>query len=232
MTFGADVRAVLIDMDGTAVDSNAIVEQSWAEVAAEFDLDLNELLAFSHGRPGTETFEKFVPSMPAEEVQARNAAILVREHELAPLVKPIAGAKHFLEFLDALGVPWALVTSAPRSLAQARFKHAGLPWPTVSVTVDDIEVGKPDPEGYLRAANLLGVNAADCIVLEDAAAGVRAGLASGAKVIVVDPSGPLAPERLGPEEHLKGNIVAQLPNLASVQVAPGHEPSVFCLTWA
>ncbi len=231
MAKSLDVRAVLIDMDGTAVDSNEIVEQSWAEVAAEFGLDLDVVLAFSHGRPGTETFQKFVPTMSAEEVAERNRAMLVREHDLAPLVKPIAGAPAFLESLDALGVPWALVTSAPRSLAQKRFKYAGLPWPEANVPVDDIEVGKPHPEGYLRAAELLGVDPKECVVFEDAPAGIRAGLASGAKVVVVDPSGPLDPQRLGAEQYLEENVVAQVPDLASVRIEPATEAGLFRMTW-
>lgn len=231
MVSSLKVRAVLIDMDGTAVDSNAIVEQSWAEFAQEFGFDLGTVLAFSHGRPGTETFAKFVPSMDAEEVQSRNRAMLAREHDLAHLVVPIAGADTFLSSLDDLGVPWALVTSAPRSLARARFTHANLPWPDVNVPVDDIEHGKPHPEGYLKAAAALGVPAEDCVVFEDAPAGIRSGLASGAKVIAVDGSGPLDPTRLGSDSDLAGNIVAQVPNLETMRVAATETPGLFQLTW-
>lgn len=231
MTSSLEMRGVLIDMDGTAVDSNAIVEQSWAEVAQEFGLDLETLLAFSHGRPSTETFAKFIPSMEEEEIQERHQAMLDREHALAHLVVPILGADSFLLSLDDLGVPWALVTSAPRSLARARFTHAELPWPAVSVPVDDIVEGKPHPEGYLKAAAALGVSAEDCVVFEDAPAGIRAGLASGAKVIVVDGSGPLNPARLGSDRGLGGNIVGQVPNLTSMRVGATETPGLFELTW-
>lgn len=231
MAQSIEVRGVLIDMDGTAVDSNAIVEQSWAEFAEEFGLDLETVLAFSHGRPSTETFAKFVPSMGEAEIQGRHQAMLKREYSLAHLVVPILGADSFLLALDDLGVPWALVTSAPRSLAKARFTHAKLPWPAVNVPVDDIVEGKPHPEGYLKAAAALGVPADECVVFEDAPAGIRAGLNSGASVVVVDPGEPLDLSLLGKDRGKAGQIVAQVPNLESFRVEKSGEEGVFTLTW-
>jgi mannitol-1-/sugar-/sorbitol-6-phosphatase len=79
----------------------------------------------------------------------------------------------------ARGLPWAVVTSADTRLAQARLGAAGIVAP-VLVTTDDIAAGKPDPAGYLRAAELLGVPASRCLVVEDAAVGITAGRAAGA----------------------------------------------------
>lgn len=226
-----NVRAVLVDMDGTAVDSNAVVEMSWAKVAEEFGLNLEEVLAFSHGRPGTETYARFVPHLPADEVEQRITDMLAHEETLAHLAQPILGADRFLHRLVELGVPWALVTSATRSLASARFKHAELPWPEVAVPFEDITVGKPDPEGYLTAAAALGIPIEDCVVFEDAPAGIRAGLRSGAPVIVVDPTGPLDHSRLESDRALAPFIAAQVPHLESVEMEATPEPGLFRLSW-
>jgi len=89
---------------------------------------------------------------------------------------------------------WALVTSASRELANNRMQAAGLPLPTVMVCAGDVQNGKPAPDGYIIAAAELGIDIADCLVLEDAAAGIRAGNASGAKVIAVVPEASAASE--------------------------------------
>lgn len=225
------VRGVLIDMDGTAVDSNAIVEESWAHVCEEFGLNLPELLAFSHGRPGNETYRKFVPRMSEAEISRRVRAMLDNEQKLAHLAKPIAGANRFLAELEELSVPWALVTSAPRTLAQARFEAAALPWPRSAIAVEDVTVGKPSPQGYRLAAAALGVDPAEAVVLEDAPAGVRAGLRSGAQVILVDPTGPFDSGRLEEDVGLSTRIAAQVPNLESLHIRSTEEPEVFRLSW-
>lgn len=231
MTDSMLIRGVLIDMDGTAVDSNAIVEESWARVCDEFALDLQELLAFSHGRPGDETYRKFVPDMDEAEIDRRVRAMLANEQTLAHLATPIPGAAHFLAELEKLAVPWALVTSAPRSLAEARFEASVLPWPQAVVAVEDVTIGKPDPQGYRQAAAALGLDAADTVVFEDAPAGVRAGLRSGAKVVLVDPTGPLDITRLEDDADLSEGIVVQVPDLQSINIEATDEDGLFRITW-
>ncbi len=179
------VRAVLVDMDGTTVDSNRIVEDSWGQICKRYDIDASELLAYSHGRLATDTVEKFLSHLSADEATGIIHWMQNREVELANLVVPIPGAVEFLTQLESLGVPWALVTSAPRGLAQSRFKFAGLPWPSAVFAAEDVAVGKPDPLGYRSAAEALGVDPSDTLVLEDAPPGVKAGLATGASVVVV-----------------------------------------------
>ena len=109
---------------------------------------------------------------------------------------------------------------------------------TVAYTLDasilafiDACLTREHPEGYLMAAAALGVAAEDCVVFEDAPAGIRAGLASGAKVLVVDGNSPLDPARLGSDSHLEGNIVGQVPNLDSMRIARADKPGLFQITW-
>jgi sugar-phosphatase len=98
-------------------------------------------------------------------------------------VVPIAGIVDFVQRLDTS--KWAIVTSAPRDLAELRLKAVGLPRPDVMVTAEDVAEGKPDPEGYLKAAGTLGVPILDCLIFEDSPAGISAAEASGARVVIV-----------------------------------------------
>ena len=93
------------------------------------------------------------------------------------------GAPDLLHQLD--GASWAIVTSGPLRLAGARIKACDFPSPRALVTGDDVAIGKPHPEGYIKAAQALGVAAADCIVFEDAPAGIEAAHASGAVVVAL-----------------------------------------------
>lgn len=173
--------AVLFDMDGTLVDSTAVVETIWGEFARRFDLDVDELLAFSHGRQSLDTVRHFLPSDhdPVAVTHEQES----RELVLLDGITEVPGAARLLESL--LGAPVAVVTSAPRELALARMEAAGLHVPAVLVAAEDVQRGKPAPEGYLRAAGLLGVDPADCTVFEDAPAGIESGVASGAHTVVV-----------------------------------------------
>lgn len=173
--------AVLFDMDGTLVDSTLVVETLWKEYAARHGFDSAAILAFSHGRVSQDTARKFLP--PGGDV-----ATIVDSHlreELSRLdgIREIPGARDLMLQLEGGRV--AVVTSAPESLARARLEAAGVPIPSVVVTSECVEHGKPDPEGYLLAARRLGVPPADCLVVEDAEAGIQAGLRAGARVLVV-----------------------------------------------
>jgi sugar-phosphatase len=130
-----------------------------------------------------------------------------REQSTMAGVVEVPGARDILATID---LPWAVVTSAPRELAVRRMVAAGLPVPEVLVPADEIDRGKPDPEGYLRAADLLGVEPAECVVFEDAEPGVRAALRSGARVIVV-----------GALESSYSDGLARVPDLRSVRLRRG-----------
>ena len=174
--------AALFDMDGTLVDSTAVVEALWERFCVEHGVDAGQLLAWSHGRRTPDIVGRFLPGASPADVDAIVAELEARELDVTDGIVEIPGAA---ALLTTLTVPWAVVTSAPRRLAVRRMRAAGLPVPQVLVSADDIERGKPHPDGYLRAAELLGVDAAECVVLEDAEPGLRSGLDSGAQVVVV-----------------------------------------------
>jgi HAD superfamily hydrolase (TIGR01509 family) len=91
------------------------------------------------------------------------------------------GAHRLIEVMTERGMPWAVVTSADRRLAEVRLRAAGIVAPLL-VTSEDTALGKPSPDCYLFAADKLGVDPTRCLVIEDAAAGVEAGQAAGAAV--------------------------------------------------
>ena len=170
--------ALLFDMDGVLIDSTPAVARVWRRWAIEHGFNPEEVVAHAHGRPSLTTVREYLPNANHE---AENREVERREIEDLDGVVPLPGA------LDLLGrLPedrWTIVTSCTRALAEVRLKAAGLPLPRKLITSNDIAYGKPHPEPYLKGASLLGFPPADCIVLEDAPAGVRAGKAAGAKVI-------------------------------------------------
>lgn len=173
--------AVLFDVDGTLVDSSGPIRRAWEAFARRWNVDGAELARVAHGRRDHEIVAEFLP--PGR--QRAEAVALVRSHELSDLadVAPIPGAIALLASLDT--APWAVVTSARPDLAAKRLAVAHLPPARVVVTADDVDRGKPDPQGYLIAARRLGVPAGDCVVVEDAPSGIAAGRAAGARVLAV-----------------------------------------------
>lgn len=175
------VEALLLDMDGTLVDSTAVVERTWADFSARHGLDLTTVLAYAHGRPTASTTAHFLddPVLAAHEA-ARLAAL---EEDTVDGIVEVPGAAALVASLPP--DRWAVVTSAGRRLAERRLAAAGVARPAVMVTADDVTRPKPDPEGFLLAARRLGVPAHACAALEDSDAGVRAAVASGARTVVV-----------------------------------------------
>jgi mannitol-1-/sugar-/sorbitol-6-phosphatase len=187
--------AVLLDMDGTLVDSTECVIRHWRIWTERHYLDLDKVLEVSHGRPTIETMKLVAPHLASmEEVRWLEAA------ESADLdgIKPMRGALPFVAALPA--DRWAVVTSAPRSMAGVRLGRAGLHVPSTLVCSDDVQKGKPDPEPYLRAAGLLGVAPKRCLVFEDAPAGIESARSAGMEVIALTTTFP--PERLGAHIYL------------------------------
>ncbi|WP_406075835.1 HAD-IA family hydrolase [Streptomyces virginiae] len=178
-------KALLLDMDGTIVNSDAVVERCWREWAVSHGLDPQAAMKIVHGRQGYATMAVLLPDRPMEVNHAENAVMLARETADTDGVVPVAGAPEFMAALD--GLPHALVTSADTALATARMTAASLPMPEIRVTAESVQASKPDPEGFLMGAAALGVDPADCIVFEDSAAGITAGRAAGMRVIGVGP---------------------------------------------
>ncbi|MFI1287165.1 HAD-IA family hydrolase [Streptomyces sp. NPDC020792] len=178
-------RALLLDMDGTLVNSDAVVERIWRRWADGHGLDGDEVMKVVHGRQGHASMALLLPDRPAERNLAENARMLAEETSDMDGVIPIPGAAEFLAGLRE--VPHALVTSADVALSTARMAAAGLPLPDVRVTAESVGASKPDPEGFLKGAAELGVAPADCVVFEDSGAGIAAGRAAGMRVIGVGP---------------------------------------------
>jgi sugar-phosphatase len=174
-----DIRAVLFDMDGTLVDSDAAVVRAWMTWALEHRVDGAEAVTLSHGSPSEPTVRKLLPLLDEPGIAAAVGRQMDLQYDDLSDVVAAPGAVELIDVLNAKRVPWAVVTSADQRLARGRLGAAGIVAP-VLVTVDDIAAGKPDPEGYLRAAQLLGVPPANCLVVEDADAGLIAGRAAGA----------------------------------------------------
>ncbi|MFE5808532.1 HAD-IA family hydrolase [Streptomyces sp. NPDC056491] len=178
-------KALLLDMDGTIVNSDAVVERCWRDWAVSHGLDPQEAMKVVHGRQGYATMAVLLPDRPMEINHAENAVMLARETADTDGVIPVAGAPEFMASID--GLPHALVTSADAALATARMTAAALPMPAIRITAESVRASKPDPEGFLMGAAALGVDPADCIVFEDSAAGITAGRAAGMRVIGVGP---------------------------------------------
>lgn len=187
MAIHLQAAGALFDMDGTLVDSSAVVESAWATFAADHGLDLAQLLAFAHGRPTIATAAHYLPAELAATEAARIDAL-----ELVDLagIRAIPGADRLLTSLLGSADTAArvgVVTSASRELASRRMRAAGVPIPEVMVCSGEVANGKPAPDGYLRAAELLGIPIESCAIFEDAQAGLESALSAGGKVVVVGP---------------------------------------------
>ncbi|GGS83395.1 hydrolase [Streptomyces tanashiensis] len=178
-------RALLLDMDGTLVNSDAVVERCWRRWADRQGLDADEVLKVVHGRQGFATMAVLLPDRPMAENHADNRVMLAEETADLDGVVPVPGAPAFMAAIENL--PHALVTSADEALAQARMGAAALRMPELRVTAESVGASKPDPEGFLKGAATLGFDPADCVVFEDSEAGIQAGRAAGMRVVGVGP---------------------------------------------
>jgi HAD superfamily hydrolase (TIGR01509 family) len=174
-----NIQAVLLDMDGTLVDSDAAVERAWAAWAREYGVDPLAALENVHNGPAERTVLRLLPDADAALVATAARRNLALQYDDLGDVVAAPGAAQLVAALDRWHLPWAVVTSADTALATARLRAARIV-PPVLVTADDVSRGKPDPEGYLIAARRLGVEARRCLVVEDSEPGLTAGRAAGA----------------------------------------------------
>jgi mannitol-1-/sugar-/sorbitol-6-phosphatase len=180
-------RALLFDLDGVLIDSTPAVARVWQRWALEHGLDPETVIRMAHGRPSRTTIRELLSAANLDRavldaiIEKEDREVERREIEDLDGVVLLPGARQLLNSLPP--ERWTIATSCTRPLAEVRLRAAGLPIPTNMVTSSDVKIGKPDPEPYLKAAAKLGFAAEDCIVVEDAPAGVRAGKAAGARVI-------------------------------------------------
>jgi mannitol-1-/sugar-/sorbitol-6-phosphatase len=202
-------RGVLFDLDGVLVDSTPAVARVWTKWAQRHGFDAEEVVRQAHGRPSIATIREL---LPGADHDAENDE--VERGEIADVqgVIPLPGA---LELLRALPTDrWVIATSCTRALARVRIRAAGLPEPQRLITSSDVVHGKPNPEPYLKAANSLGFAPGECLVIEDAPAGIRAGKAAGARVFAVRTTAPDAQLREAGADWI-GNDLASLHPIAA-----------------
>jgi mannitol-1-/sugar-/sorbitol-6-phosphatase len=173
-------KAILFDLDGVLVNSAELVERTWRVWAARHQLDADKVIAVAHGRRTIETVRIIAPQL---NVDAEVAALESSEMITSEGVYEIPGARELLEMLPS--ERWAVVTSGIRAVAEFRIRHTGLPMPSVMICAEDLSRGKPDPEGYLTAAMRIGQPPKDCIVIEDAPAGIEAAHNAGMRAIAI-----------------------------------------------
>jgi sugar-phosphatase len=170
--------AILFDLDGVLVDSTRAVDREWREWARRKGVDGDAVMAIAHGVRTIEVIRRVAPHLRAEaevlELESREA-----DHQEGVHVMP--GAVALVHSIPE--GRWGVVTSGTRLLASARLRFCGLPVPKVLVTADDVANGKPHPEPYLKGAARLGFEPTDCLVIEDAPAGIRSARAGGMKVV-------------------------------------------------
>ena len=172
--FPLRTRALLFDLDGVLADSTASVEAHWRRWAEYHGMDADALLRVVHGRRAVDTIRAVAPHLDAD---AELAVLATAEAGDTAGVVASPGAAALLGQLPPTA--WAVVTSGVRAVAEARLRACGLPDPPLLIAADEIVRGKPDPEGYLAAAARLGRRPDECVVVEDAPAGVAAARAAG-----------------------------------------------------
>ncbi|WP_041024894.1 HAD-IA family hydrolase, partial [Pseudomonas sp. SHC52] len=163
------------------LNSIAAAERIWTRWALRHGVDVATFLPTIHGVRAIDTIAR--QHLPGVDAQAEAERLTQEEIEDVEGVVPVPGAVAFLN--DLPPERWAIVTSAPLTLALHRMKAAGIPRPAVMITAEDVSDGKPNPTCYRLAAERLVVTPEDCLVFEDADAGIRAGEAAGADVMVV-----------------------------------------------
>ena len=174
-----ECSGVLFDLDGVLVDSAAYVEQQWRRWASTRGLRPEPFLRVCHGRRALETIRMAAPHLDAEAEVRAFAPI----EDASTRIGPVAGALRLLAALPANG--WAVATSGLRSTAASRLRQAGLPAPSVLICAEDVAHGKPSPDAYQLAARALGLGPHECVVIEDAPAGIQAARAAEMAVIAL-----------------------------------------------
>jgi beta-phosphoglucomutase family hydrolase len=204
-------RAVIWDLDGTLIDSSHLHWEAWQKVmesenisltyeqyVADFGKRNDEIL---RGRLGADLSDEFIARVSLAKEEVYRDLIRTRGLELLP------GARYWLERLKAEGLLQSLATSAPRGNIDAVFAALGIgQYFDAVISSEEVRAGKPEPDVFLAAAAKMGVAPRDCVVIEDAPAGIEAARRAGMKSVGV----------LTTHRELKADLVAQtldqLPN--------------------
>lgn len=213
-------RGMLFDLDGTLVDSLKAVDRAWRTWAKRNDIEPEAVFKVIHGRPARDSVVELLDGATEAKIDEETLWLERYESEDTEGTIALPGAIALLQRLNQLNVPWAIVTSGTNPVATARVKSVGLPEPEVLVTPELVSRGKPDPEPYLLGAKKLGLLPQDCLVFEDAPAGVKSGDAAGMRVLALTTH--FRPEQL-PEADL---FIDSLEKLSVAAVANGYQLSV------
>jgi mannitol-1-/sugar-/sorbitol-6-phosphatase len=199
-------KAILLDLDGTLIDADTVAVQYWTAWARSVGADPEAVLQARRNGRRRDVIATFLPGLSAGELEkevsrVREAALANIEHVVA-----LPGAKRLLAELPA--GRWAIVTSNDREVALGRLRAAGLPTPGVVVAAEDVAKGKPDPEGYLMAARLLGFSVVEVVVIDDSAVGIEAADVAGMRAIAI--------RRDANAKHSRRMVRASVDSLAEV----------------
>lgn len=197
-------KAIIFDLDGVLVDSKEVVEKHWRMWAERHQLDPGKILRIAHGRRTADTIAVVAPMLDAI-LEAEKLEL--KEAPDTDGLRTYARANHLIKGLHAGS--WAVATSGTKPTALKRLEFANLPVPEVLITAEDIEHGKPDPEVYLLAASRLGITPSNCIVVEDAPAGIESARRAGMVVVAVATTHGI--------EQLKG-ASAIVPSITSLRI--------------
>lgn len=179
-------KGFLFDLDGTLVDSLGAVERAWTNWATSHQLDPVTVMAYIHGKQAIASVRHFLPDASEQQWAAEAAELERIESTDTDGVIALPGSLAFLNRLNELQVPWAIVTSGTVPVAYARHAAGGLPKPEHFITAEQISRGKPAPDPYLKGAAVLALAPEECVVVEDAASGIASGLAAKSHVIAVN----------------------------------------------
>jgi sugar-phosphatase len=209
-------KGFLFDLDGTLVDSLPVVERAWSNWAKSRGLDPAVVLDFIHGKQAITSLRHFMPGESEEAIQQQFRLLERTEAEDTDGISALPGAVALLQRLDQLSIPWAIVTSGTVPVAHARHAAGELATPEIFITAELVAKGKPNPDPYLLGAQRLGLKPEECVVVEDAPAGVLSGLAAGCKVIAVN-----APDDTPKLEQV--DLVLKSLAVLQVEPVPGGE---------
>lgn len=200
---------IIFDLDGVLVNSTEVIERHWRNWATKHGIDPAESLHAILGLTTAEGIRLVAPHLDAEVEADKIDSAEAKDTEG---VIAYAGVKDLLDLIPTGW--WGIATSGSRDTAVARLRTADLQIPGVLISADEVTRGKPDPEPYLLAAVEMEIPPEHCLVIEDSAGGVRAGLAAGMQVIGV--ASTHSPEEL----HLAHAIVKKISDI-SVSIDPG-----------